>query len=151
MLLLATPGALDHRDSGSKPRGSLYACAPGAVRRRPPDRRTTLVLERLTVGTHAQPVRDAWQEQITDRLAAGDISALMELYDRTAQQVYSYALRASGSTPSAYEFTREAFLNVWLYPDLLRDARVPAHLRLAALTHFAAHEMDNGAAANPDN
>lgn len=50
---------------------------------------------------------------LVTRLAAGDRSALGDLYDRYARPVYSLALRMLGDAQSAEDVTQEVFLRVW--------------------------------------
>lgn len=54
------------------------------------------------------------------RLAAGDLTALADLYDRYGSLVYSAAFRLTGDETTASAATGDAFLSVWREPDLLR-------------------------------
>ncbi|HEY0167043.1 MAG TPA: hypothetical protein VGB75_08380 [Jatrophihabitans sp.] len=77
--------------------------------------------------------RRRWHADIATRLQAGDLAALMELYDATSATVYAYALRALSSCDDACQATRNAYLTVWQAPQILSDVRVPVEVRLASL------------------
>lgn len=47
------------------------------------------------------------------RLAAGDPSAIGQLYDRYGRQVYSLAYRMTGDPAAAEDVTQDVFLKVW--------------------------------------
>ncbi|HEY3366694.1 MAG TPA: sigma-70 family RNA polymerase sigma factor [Symbiobacteriaceae bacterium] len=47
------------------------------------------------------------------RLAAGDQSAVGDLYDRYSRQVFSLARRMLGDSPAAEDVTQDVFLKVW--------------------------------------
>ena len=75
-------------------------------------------------GVHRQcsarpaPVMDARADpQLVAALAAGDLDALSELYQRHHQVVYRFARQMTGSAPIAEDVTQEVFLG------LLRSAR----------------------------
>jgi hypothetical protein len=71
------------------------------------------------------------------RLQNNDVDAFLDLYDRTADSVYAYALRITRSKRKAYAATRRGFLSVWAEPGLLKDSAVPYELQMAVITERA--------------
>ncbi|HUP27348.1 MAG TPA: sigma-70 family RNA polymerase sigma factor [Chloroflexia bacterium] len=59
------------------------------------------------------PVAD---DQLMQRVAAGDASALEELYDRYVRQCFGLAVRIVGEAALAEEVVQEIFLKVWSKP-----------------------------------
>ncbi|MFZ5816289.1 MAG: sigma-70 family RNA polymerase sigma factor [Bacillota bacterium] len=53
------------------------------------------------------------EERLIARLAAGDQTAVADLYDRLGRQVYSLAYRMLGEGAAAEDVTQEVFLKVW--------------------------------------
>lgn len=51
------------------------------------------------------------------RLAAGDHSAVADLYDRYGRQVYALAFRMLGEAAAAEDITQEVFVKVWRNAD----------------------------------
>lgn len=62
-------------------------------------------------------------EQLMERLARRDQSALERLYDRYSALVYSLLLRMTQETASAEELTQEVFLKVWRNAHLYESSR----------------------------
>lgn len=52
-------------------------------------------------------------EELVSAVAAGDESALGQLYDRYASAIFGLTLRIAGQREVAEELTQEAFLRVW--------------------------------------
>jgi len=55
-------------------------------------------------------------EQLVSQVAAGDASALEQLYDRYVRQCYSLAYKLLGDSDKAEGVVHEAFLNLWKDP-----------------------------------
>jgi len=51
--------------------------------------------------------------ELAEALAAGQVDALAELYDRYGQLAYSVALRVLGDTGRAEDVVQDAFLKLW--------------------------------------
>jgi RNA polymerase sigma-70 factor (ECF subfamily) len=62
-------------------------------------------------GLNAQ-LDDAWKRYL-DRCAAGDQSAMAQLYDESSSLVYSVALRMLGDAADAQEVTLDVYMQVW--------------------------------------
>jgi RNA polymerase sigma-70 factor, ECF subfamily len=56
-------------------------------------------------------------EQLVRQIAAGDASALEELYDRYARQCFSLTQRMLGDPNMAEQAVQEVFLKLWARPD----------------------------------
>lgn len=80
-----------------------------------------------------------WERELRRRLRDGDETALLELFDHTAPAVYSHALTLTGSVRRADQLTRRTYLETWLHPEVLADARVPVRTRTVMLAHRLAH------------
>lgn len=52
-------------------------------------------------------------QAVAERLRAGDVDALGEVYDRYGARAFSIALRVLGDRQRAEDVTQEAFLRVW--------------------------------------
>ena len=63
-----------------------------------------------------------WRDQIT-RIAAGDETALAELYDASSRLVYSLALRILSNPSDAEEVTLDVFTQVWRNAGTFESAR----------------------------
>jgi RNA polymerase sigma-70 factor (ECF subfamily) len=59
-----------------------------------------------------QPADDA-DRAVLSRVAAGDLAALEELYDRYRTMAYSLALRITADPAAAEDVVQDAFLGVW--------------------------------------
>ena len=53
------------------------------------------------------------QAQLLQRIAAGDLPALSELYDQIAAPLFSVALRILGDSADAEEVVQDVFIQVW--------------------------------------
>lgn len=76
-----------------------------------------------------------WEELIRKRLAAGDDSALTELYDQFASFVYGLALRVIGDVRAAEDVTQDVFVSVWERPESFDPERGSLRTWLATLAH----------------
>lgn len=56
---------------------------------------------------------DGADREVLDRVAAGDVDALEELYDRYRALAYAVALRITRDTTAAEDAVQEAFLGAW--------------------------------------
>lgn len=53
---------------------------------------------------------------LRQRLAAGDETALQDIYDRCSPLVYRLALRVTRSREAAEEITQDVFVHLWEHP-----------------------------------
>ncbi|MFI6597132.1 sigma factor [Nonomuraea sp. NPDC050536] len=53
---------------------------------------------------------------LRNRLAAGDLDALMLAYDQHAPYVYGVALKITGTSAAAEEITQSVFVALWEQP-----------------------------------
>jgi RNA polymerase sigma-70 factor, ECF subfamily len=61
--------------------------------------------------------------QVLQRIAAGESSALGELYDQYGSHAYSLALRIVGNAGDAEEIVQDVFLHVWRQAEKYDPAR----------------------------
>ncbi len=76
--------------------------------------------------------------KLHQRLAAKDVNALGEAYDRYASVVYGVALRVLVERSAAELATKEVFLELWRRPQRFDPDRGPLRAWLAALAHRTA-------------
>ena len=95
----------------------------------------------MVAGGSSPPTRsdeDAWCSALVERVAAGDATALEELYDRYSRPAYSLARRVTGDPTFAEEVVQEVFLAVWRQPERFQPSRGGfASWLLAAVHHKA--------------
>lgn len=75
------------------------------------------------------------------RLAAGDETALEELYDLFAEPVYALALRVTGDEPLAQDAVQDAFLAFWRLPHVFDPTRGSIQTFLMTLVHRRAVDI----------
>jgi RNA polymerase sigma-70 factor (ECF subfamily) len=99
-----------------------------------------------------------WDEEVCERLAAGDETALAELYDEFSPLVYGLAARVTRDWAAAEDITQEVFVRVWEAPRAFDPARGTWRRWLGTMTHrravdwvrrSAARRHRNAAAAPP--
>jgi RNA polymerase sigma factor (sigma-70 family) len=90
----------------------------------------------------AQRHQGSWAERVlVERLAAGDETALAELYDRYAGFVYGLALRTSANRQAAEDVTQEVFVSLWEHPERIQPGRGTLRGFLGALAHRRAVDL----------
>ena len=77
-----------------------------------------------------------WAERVlVERLAGGDETALVDLYDRYAAFVYALAMRTLVDRQAAEDVTQEVFVYLWEHPDRIEPGRGTLRGFLGTLTH----------------
>jgi RNA polymerase sigma-70 factor (ECF subfamily) len=77
----------------------------------------------------------SWEDELHVRLAAGDETALGDLYDQFAAYVYGLALRITASEAAAEDVTQEVFVSMWERPGMFDPARGSLRSFLGTLAH----------------
>jgi RNA polymerase sigma factor (sigma-70 family) len=80
----------------------------------------------------------AQDREILGRLAAGDLDALEELYDRYRTVTYSIAHRITGDQDLAEDVLQDAFLGVWRNASTYVEGRASVKTWLVAIVHHRA-------------
>lgn len=94
-----------------------------------------------TIGSTRSVARDALDDALIERIAAGDEASMRVLYTRHNVRVYRFALRLVGNDAIAEEVTSEVFLDVWRHAATFeRRSRVTTWL-LAVARHKALQVM----------
>ena len=78
-----------------------------------------------------------WRDQIT-RIAAGDESALAELYDSSSRLVYSLALRILSNPTDAEEVALDVYTQVWKNANRFESQRGSVMAWLVTITRSRA-------------
>ena len=76
-----------------------------------------------------------WELTVRKRLAAGDESALNEVYDQYASFVYGLALRVIGDARAAEDVSQDVFVAVWQRPEAFDPERGSLRTWLGTLAH----------------
>ena len=77
-----------------------------------------------------------WAERVlVERLAGGDETALVDLYDRYAGFVYGLAVRTLVDRQAAEDVTQEVFVSLWEHPERIEPGRGTLRGFLGTLTH----------------
>ena len=77
-------------------------------------------------------------EQLLERVAAGDPAALTELYGRYKSLAYGLAVRIMNNGPAAEDVVQEAFLGVWRNASRYVSAKASARTWVLAIVHHRA-------------
>ncbi len=88
-----------------------------------------------------QRIVEGSDEEIIERLAHGDLTALDALYGRYARPVYSLALRILQDPADAEEVTQDVFERVWCHAPRFDPARGPVGTWLLSMTHHVAIDL----------
>ncbi len=80
-------------------------------------------------------------EELVERLAHGDLSALEMLYGRYARPVFSLALRILQDQADAEEVTQDVFERVWRHAPTFDPSRGRFGTWLLSMTHHVAIDM----------
>jgi RNA polymerase sigma-70 factor (ECF subfamily) len=75
------------------------------------------------------------EQQLRDRLIAGDETALAELYDTFESVVYRLALRVTRDWTAAQDVTQEVFVYVWEHPSRFNPDRGELRSWLGVMAH----------------
>jgi RNA polymerase sigma-70 factor (ECF subfamily) len=75
----------------------------------------------------------AWERGIVERIAAGDETALAEVYDEYSPLVYGLALRTTRDRATAEDVTQDVFVNLWKQPHRFDPERGSLRALLAAM------------------
>jgi RNA polymerase sigma-70 factor (ECF subfamily) len=76
-----------------------------------------------------------WEHSVCERMAAGDHSALGEVYDQYSSFVYGLALRVIGDARAAEDVSQDVFVGIWQRPESFDAARGTLRTWLGTLTH----------------
>jgi RNA polymerase sigma factor (sigma-70 family) len=83
-----------------------------------------------------------WAERVlAERLAGGDRSALVDLYDRYAGFVFGLALRTLANRQAAEDVTQEVFCALWENPGQFEPGRGTLRGFLGTMTHRRAVDL----------
>jgi RNA polymerase sigma factor (sigma-70 family) len=82
-----------------------------------------------------QSSNQRWDEEVCERLVAGDEAALGELYDEFSPLVYGLAARVTRDWAAAEDITQEVFVRVWEDPQAFDPARGTWRGWLGTMTH----------------
>jgi RNA polymerase sigma-70 factor (ECF subfamily) len=85
-------------------------------------------------GLSSPPDQEA-DSRVLVRMAAGELDALEELYDRYKTMAYSIALRITADRSLAEDVVQEAFLGVWRHADRYRPERSSVRTWLLSIVH----------------
>jgi RNA polymerase sigma factor (sigma-70 family) len=84
----------------------------------------------------AAPARATeWEHGVRSRLAAGDETALGEVYDQYSSFVFGLAKRVIGDPRAAEDVSQEVFLHLWQHADAFDPDRGSLRTWLGTLTH----------------
>jgi RNA polymerase sigma-70 factor (ECF subfamily) len=78
---------------------------------------------------------------LIERLAAGELEALSELYERHKSMAYSIALRITGNQASAEDAVQDAFLGVWRSASRYVAGRASVRTWLLTIVHRRAIDI----------
>jgi RNA polymerase sigma-70 factor (ECF subfamily) len=85
----------------------------------------------------ATPTDDA-DRGVIERVAAGELDALEELYDRYRTMAYSIALRITADAGMAEDVVQDAFLGAWRNASRYAETRASVKTWLLAIVHHRA-------------
>src|SRR5919108_3594020 len=83
-------------------------------------------------------VADDADRDVLGRVAAGELDALEELYDRYRTMAYSIALRITGEPAAAEDVVQEAFLGAWRNANRYVEGRGSVKTWLLSIVHHRA-------------
>jgi RNA polymerase sigma-70 factor (ECF subfamily) len=81
---------------------------------------------------------DAADREVLDRVAAGQLDALEELYDQYRTMAYSIALRMTADSALAEDVVQEAFLGAWRNAPRYIETRGSVRTWLLSIVHHRA-------------
>jgi len=90
---------------------------------------------RPDIGADLGAVPGGWEQQVRQRLAAGEEQALTEVYEQYSSFVYGLALRVIGDPRAAEDIAQDVFLFVWERPEAFDPARGSLRTWLGTLGH----------------
>src|SRR5256885_17118051 len=90
-------------------------------------------------GAGGQPsLADDADRAVLTRVAAGQLGALEELYDRYRTMAYSIALRITADTSTAEDVVQDAFLGAWRNAARYAETRGSVKTWLLSIAHHRA-------------
>src|SRR4029079_14479282 len=81
---------------------------------------------------------DGVDREVLERVAAGDLNALENLYDKYRTMAYSIALRTPGDPGTAEDVVQDAFLGAWRNAGRYAESRASVKTWLLAIVHHPA-------------
>lgn len=87
------------------------------------------------------PSGGAWERRIVDRIAAGDETALAEVYDAYSPLVFGLAVRTTRDNATAEDVTQDVFVNLWKRPHRFDPERGSLRALLAAMARNRAIDV----------
>jgi RNA polymerase sigma-70 factor (ECF subfamily) len=91
-----------------------------------------------TVRVRSALSTDDADREVLERVAAGDLNALENLYDKYRTMAYSIALRITGDPGSAEDVVQDAFLGAWRNAGRYAESRASVKTWLLAIVHHRA-------------
>jgi RNA polymerase sigma-70 factor (ECF subfamily) len=76
-----------------------------------------------------------WESRIIERVAAGDESALAQVYDQYSSFIYALALRVTQDRLAAEDITQDVFVHVWTKATAFDSERGSLRAWLGVITH----------------
>jgi len=94
----------------------------------------------LEASDRVRPVSlaDADDRAVLERVAAGELDALEQLYDRYRTMAYSIATRITADSTLAEDVVQEAFLGAWRNAARYEESRASVKTWLLAIVHHRA-------------
>src|SRR4029077_19850083 len=89
-------------------------------------------------GARQPTVADDADRAVLERVAAGELHALEELYDRYKTMAYSIALRITTDASAAEDVVQDAFLGVWRNSGRYLEGRGSVKTWLLSIVHHRA-------------
>jgi RNA polymerase sigma-70 factor (ECF subfamily) len=91
--------------------------------------------------TGREEAPDDVDRRLIDRLAAGELDALQELYERHKTMVFSIAYRITGEGAAAEDAVQDAFLGAWRNAGRYDPARATVRTWLLTIIHRRAIDV----------
>lgn len=82
-----------------------------------------------------EPISRSWDQDVRDRLVAGDERALADAFDQLASFVYGLAQRVIGDPRAAEDVSQDVFLHLWEHPEAFDPTRGSLRTWVGTLAH----------------